>query len=225
MGKCTPNIEANNIFHQLTNPDGNYQLLAPNIKLLQANNGSNELYGITLLGSPIGTDDFKVKYHTEKISTIKEQSQRLILLEDTQTKFLLLNQCFNTKINHLLRTVRTYLTIPHLIKPFNTMLLNIITSIMELQDITEKQWTQCKLRINQGGLGIRVSEPTAYSAYAASFLSSFPDIEQLLTNLREIISNPNNNTSIPSINNYVASIRIINYKQLLHLYLLTQQSQ
>ena len=39
---------------------------------------------------------------------------------------------------------------------------------MQVQDITDNQWLQCTLRINQGGLGIGVSDHTAHAAYTAS---------------------------------------------------------
>ena len=84
---------------------------------------------------------------------------------------------------------------------------------MDVQDMTDKQWQQCTLKLNQGGLGIGVADHTAHSAYAASFLSTFNDIETILPNLRNIISNPlENNTTISTIQHYVTSIRIINYK-------------
>ena len=75
---------------------------------------------------------------------------------------------------------------------------------MQVEDITDSQWLQCCLRINQGGLG--VSEHTAHAAYTASFLSTFTDIEQILPNHLQL-----NQPHTPTINNYVTSIRIINY--------------
>ena len=79
--------------------------------------------------------------------------------------------------------------------------------------MAEVQWQQCTLKLSQGGLGIGVTDHTAHSAYAASFLSTFHDIETMLPSLRNIISNPlENNTTISTIQHYVTSIRIINYK-------------
>ena len=113
------------------------------------NDGSLVDYGLQLLGSPIGTEEFQIKHLGEKIKTINEQSQKLIQLEDNQIKFLLLTQCFNTKVNHLLRTVPPSLTIKHLLKPFNKILRNIVTSIRDVHDITENQWQQSVLRWSQ----------------------------------------------------------------------------
>ena len=212
LGKCSTNLEAHQLFIKLTDTEGVYQLSTYNVMLHPENDGLTELYGLQLLGSPIGTDEFITQYLTAKITTIEEQSKQLIELENNQIKFLLLTQCFNTKINHLLRTISPSLTIPHLLQPFNKILRNIVSSITGV-DIYENQWLQSNLRINQGGLGIGVSEHTAHSAYVASFLSTFSDIQQILPNLREIISNPLETTcTISIINNYVTSIRIINYK-------------
>ena len=123
---------------KLTDSEGEYQLSTSNVKLHPDNDGSVEEYGIQLPRS-----------HIEL--AINEQSQKLIELEDNQIKFLLLTQCFNTKIYHLLRTVPPSLTIPHLLPPFNRILRNIVTSIMDVQDMTENQWHQCTLKLSQSG--------------------------------------------------------------------------
>ena len=89
LGKCSTNLEANLLLTKLTNIEGDYQLSTSNVMLHPDNDGSRLLYGIQLLGSPIGTDEFQIQFLTEKITKIQEESQKLIALENNQIKFLL----------------------------------------------------------------------------------------------------------------------------------------
>ena len=67
MGKCKTNNETNDLHLLRSDPEGKYSLSSPNVKLHPDNNGSKELYGITLLSSPVGTDEFKFLFRKEKI--------------------------------------------------------------------------------------------------------------------------------------------------------------
>ena len=53
----------------------------------------------------------------------------------------------------------------HLVDPFNKMIEQLMCSILEVQSLTQIQWNQCCLSIDDGGYGVGISAITANAAY------------------------------------------------------------
>jgi hypothetical protein len=122
LGKFSDDNEAAALHNLLTDPHGEFRFDAARIRLHPSNGGDAQKYGMVLLGSPIGSTELIINYLQNKISEVKHECDRLIQLENPQTKFLLLYYCFSRKINHLLRSISPALAIEHLVNPFNNIL-------------------------------------------------------------------------------------------------------
>ena len=130
-------------------------------------------------------------------------------LDDAQVKFKLTYHCFSRKINHLLRTVAPSLVMEHLVDPFNKMIEQLMCSILEVQSLTQIQWNQCCLSIDDGGYGVGISAITANAAYLASFLSTLPSIKLAVPSLLEDIRGGNCN--LPSVRVFLEAALFVNF--------------
>jgi hypothetical protein len=209
LGQFGSDFEALNLQEILTSPEGDFNLNSDKVHIHPINGGYSQFYGINLLGSPIGCDDFIVNFLQCKIASLSIECEKLIALENSQVKFLLLHYCFSKKIQHLLRTVDPKLTIEHLVSPFNCMLQRVVESIT-FSSLTQREWDQCLLSINNGGLGIGNDHVVAHAAYAASILSTATFLREVVPSFNDIIQR--NDLSLPTILAFDNAIRIINYK-------------
>jgi hypothetical protein len=132
-------------------------------------------YGIKLLGSFIGSDEFikeqLIKYVEEKIVPTVE---KLKGYNDTQTKFLLFKHCLLTKPLYLFRTIRPTL-LTDIIPILEKMQRDVIVNILECEPhhFSDTNFEQCLLRQKDGGLGMHKFEEIAPAAYVTSLLSWF----------------------------------------------------
>ena len=135
--------------------------------------------GIILLGSPVGDLEWEQEAIKSRVKKVKETTDRLQLLQDPQTEFVLLRSCLALpKVMHLLRSVdpSSHLEIW---KDFDRITREALTRILGVP-IFDLPWAQAKLPVSQGGLGLRAAEDHGPAAYAASFLSSQPLLRDLL---------------------------------------------
>ena len=127
--------------------------------------------GVTLLGAPLGSEDFVRRGVEEKMTKIKEITTLLPNMQDPHTEFVLLRACLALpKIMYTLRTVDTT-SHGHLLRKFDRQTREALTCILGAP-LGQRQWDQAKLPVALGGLGLRGAEDHAPGAYAASFLSS-----------------------------------------------------
>jgi hypothetical protein len=210
LGQFDTDGDASSFVEELSDRSGLYKLNAANIFIHPDNNGYKHLYGINLLGSPIGSEEYIVEFLKEKVRKLELVFQKLMELEDSQVKFKLTYHCFSRKINHLLRTVAPPLVMEHLVNPFNNMIQQLMCSILDVDSLTAKQWDQCRLRIDDGGYGVGISSVTANAAYLASILSTLPSLKLafplLLDKVREGLNN------LPSISAFLDAAVVVNFK-------------
>ena len=72
---------------------------------------SSELYGIKLLGVPLGFDSFICTFLSHKLTEVQSQVTTLFnKLGNPHIQWCLLHQCVRTKVNHLFRCLPPRLT-------------------------------------------------------------------------------------------------------------------
>ena len=196
---------------RLTSPTGSHRLTEANVLIHPQNDPSfsESLYGAVLLGSPVGSDAFCINFLNETLSKLKDEAQKLMELNDSQSAFLLLKKCFSNKIQHLLRTTPPRLTISHLIDPFNALVHKIFANILKIDRLSDVVFQQCQLDVSDGGLGLGVAHFTAQTSFCASFIESFSSVEEKVADVRSAIANPSLSTQILA---YTQAVSYINYE-------------
>jgi len=135
-------------------------------------------YGMKLLGSFVGTQQYR-------ISALSEYHHRLQPVEDALKKyrwlqgaFLLFTKCYTPKIDHLLRTIPPNLT-RSLVCAFEKSKSSLLYHFLGRQQDTQSDLglqtplaidIQASLPISEGGLGLFFHSITASVAYLSSFM-------------------------------------------------------
>ena len=137
--------------------------------------------GIVLLGSPIGSREFERQAIQKRIDKVSEISDRLPLMQDAQSEYVLLRSCLS--IPKMMFTLRTTDPMDHLQlwESFDTITRESMSRILgsPLNDI---QWRQSQLPTTKGGLGLRAASDHAPAAYSTSLISS-QDLKESILNL------------------------------------------
>jgi hypothetical protein len=148
----------------------------------------NESHGTKLLGCHIGEQSYILKNINDYIEKFQIEKMNLIKFPHSQSRQLLLMNSFSTKINHIFRTTETEL-LNNLIEQFEMMQKEIFLESLEKHDIPKPQWKQCKFPIRNGGFGLSNLLHTAHSAYAASSITSYPEIMHHYPNTNYVTDN------------------------------------
>ena len=135
--------------------------------------------GITLLGAPLGSEDFVARALQEKVNKVQRITSLLPDLQDPHTEFCLLRSCLS--LPKLMFTLRTVDTSPHqqLLTQFDQLTREALTRILGAP-LNDLQWDQAKLPVSLGGMGLRAADDHGAAAYSTSFLQSQPLVGQLL---------------------------------------------
>jgi len=182
LGKCesranaeskkTELIEAGFLAHNvLIHPDNIDQ---PSPLDLQA-------YGVTVLGGFIGSDEFIRHKLAAKLTATRAECDALIKLPDLQSRYMLLNWCFKTKIHYWLRTTKLDLT-EDFIAGFEAQKRAVLVSIMDNNNstgtttLTADMWRIALLPTKFGGLGLENLQHVRYAAAIASAILSDAEI-------------------------------------------------
>ena len=113
-------------------------------------------WGLTLLGAPLGSEDFVRRGVEEKINKIEEITAQRPNLQDPHTEFVLLRACLALpKIMYTLRTVDTTCHGHHLRK-LDRQTREALTGILGVP-LGQRQWDQAKLPVVLGGLGLKTT--------------------------------------------------------------------
>ena len=218
---------AERIHRELTSTAGPHCLDPANVLIHPNNNPSLPLssYGVVLLGSPVGSDEFCISFLRDLLDQLRNEAEKIKELSNTQSAFLLLKYSFSKKIQHLLRTIPPPITVLHLINPFNDLLRNLLATILNLNHLTDVQFQQSTLDVADGGLGLGDFEFTSHSAFAASFIESFPAIEEKIASIKAVIASPNQPQHISAYVEAINFIRCDGYDPLTILTLADSKSE
>ena len=127
--------------------------------------------GTTLLGSPIGFQEFTRKSLQAKVEKIGEIVALLPNIEDPHLEFVVLRACLSLpKISFFLRTVNT-MPFPQLLMEFDLLQREALSRILGT-GLSDLQWHQAQLPVSMGGLGLRGASHHASCSYASSVLST-----------------------------------------------------
>ena len=135
--------------------------------------------GITLLGAPVGFDNFIRESLQKRVDKVREITALLPNLKDPHTEYALLKSCLS--LPKLMFSLRTFETrgLQDLLKEFDRLTREALTRILG-SPVPDLQWQQAKLPVSMGGLGLRAAEDHAPAAYATSYIASQPLVRQLL---------------------------------------------
>lgn len=148
---------------------------------LQQQERRSEMYGIQILGTPVGSLEFVHKWLQQYALNLREEGQRIIKYPDSQGQWLLLYYSFQNKVTHLMRVLQPSVLREFLIV-FQEMKRNIFQEIVK-GNLGDIQWEQSKLPINAGGCGLTDALLVYELAYLASVMGVMTVIMEELRGL------------------------------------------
>jgi len=140
-----------------------------------------QAYGVTVLGGFIGSDEFIKHKLTTKLESTQAECEALIRLPDLQSRYMLLNWCFKSKVHYWLRTTKLDLT-KDFIAGFDAQKQAVLLSIMDNNNstgtstLTEEMWRIVQLPTKFGGLGLENLNHVRHAAVIAAVLLCDADI-------------------------------------------------
>ena len=144
--------------------------------------GNANAYGFKLLGSFIGSECYIHTQLAEYLAQCTSQFQLLSsTISDLQQRLLLFRVSFIHKIDHLFRTLPPHLSY-ELVGGYNTILRRFMSnflfdddSISNNTSLTDITWQQLQLNIQDGGIGLGVTDHLRFVSYLSSYIhcSSF----------------------------------------------------
>ncbi len=155
-----------------------------------------ELYGCICLGAPIGCDRYVSMWLSNKLESLRFESQVLAdFAGPMQCKMLMLRFSFAQKINHLLRCLPPSLT-NDFAKNFDALKISVFSKILGIDSrkLNTLQQAQILTHIRDGGFGLGNSAATAPAAYVASVTTSLASLSRTLKHYESTLSVPWVNT-------------------------------
>ena len=143
---------------------------------------STSQYGLSILGSYVGTDTFilaQLNLHIVKLNSVRDI---ILNLKDLQCASLIFRLCFCPKIIHLQRTIPASLLL--IFNNYFDVLKKDITNYIlgiprEILNNNVQLWTQLCLPVKLGGFGLSLTLSSSHAAYISSFLACLPTVQNL----------------------------------------------
>ena len=98
-----------------------------------------EDYGVEILGSFHGTPEFIQTRLQNKADEIQQVANQLILNTSSQSRMVLFKWCFNSKVNHLMRTMDP-VSLARFLSVYGTAQRKIVSSLLKTDDINEEDF-------------------------------------------------------------------------------------
>ena len=127
-----------------------------------------EQQGVTVLGSPVGHDEFIRVKLMKKVTEHQTLLERIPLVSDVQSAWLLLLCCAATRANYWLRTVRPDLTLQFATAHDHDVLV-CLGRILEVPVRSFESDETVSLPLSKGGLGLRSAVRSRVAAHWASW--------------------------------------------------------
>ena len=135
--------------------------------------------GIVVLGAPIGYQGFVKEKMMEKVEKVRSITEKLPLLRDPHLEFVLLRSCLSLpKVMFLLRALDTT-EHQDVLEAFDSIIRGALSRLLGTP-VSDHQWSQAKLPVAMGGLGLRSAVDHAPSAFAVSLLAAQSLINDIL---------------------------------------------
>ena len=141
----------------------NQNLFPSDIKIVEV--------GTEMLGVPVGNTGFCQEFFENKLTKVTDLLQRVDDLEDTQVSFMLISKCVAfCRFAFFARSSVNSATIDAF-NDFDKMIRHALDQLLAGTGITDQQWTQARLSLKSGGLGLRSVYKHRYAAILASYAS------------------------------------------------------
>ena len=131
--------------------------------------------GITLLGAPIGDEDYVEQVLRKRLQGVQSVLSKLHTIEDPHIEYTLLRSCFSfPKFAFALRTVDNT-SHEEILEDFDQTVKQSVEDVLGTP-LPPVQWDQASLPLSLGGLGLKRATKHA----AATYLASVGDAELLV---------------------------------------------
>ena len=108
---------------------------------------------VVLLGSPIGSDAFALRYADKALSSLSKALAKWKLLNDSRTRYFILRYCLSAcRITHLLRTC-SYKVCCHIASTSHDLIMSGVSDLIGLA-LDDRASLLSSLPLRLGGLGI-----------------------------------------------------------------------
>ena len=170
-------------------------ILKDNIALHPQNTGESDKYGLKILGSYVGHDDYINSNLEKKMVDLRGESQKLVDFIDhnPQVGTVLFVKCFSKKVQHLYRTISPSLINADFNNQWNEICNNCFHAACGSpggsDDEMARAWSQFRLKMDNGGHGIGFAEDVAVAAFVASNIEFFEAFNGARGNVADICGN------------------------------------
>jgi len=136
----------------------------------------------SILGSPIGSDDYCDKFVNGIIHKTEKLFKGIEALEEKQIAYNILRYCSSfCKIIHCIRTIPPDSIVNALTK-FETRIRKSMECVID-GSLNHSNWIQTSLSTRNGGFGLRSPKTHSAGAYSSSVSQCYDDVESLLKEL------------------------------------------
>ena len=123
--------------------------------------------GITVLGTPVGTQEFVLKQARDRIETELEFLRWIKKIPDLQCAWNLLLYCASPRMNHTLRTLPPDLSADYA-RNHDAAMRDCLAQLLQRPQISDEasllMTSLCTMKQSHGGLGLRSAVRTAPAA-------------------------------------------------------------
>lgn len=153
----------------------------PSVIHIHPENGGKSLdFGLKVLGSFIGEDEYIKASLVDKLTQLQDITNKLMTLDNLAYRYILFRDCFVHKVNYLYRCINPRLT-ADFVKDFEALKKLCISSFFNTSgsltdEITDALYSVLNLPTDLGGLGFHSSfleSPAAYLTSLAAFGKEF----------------------------------------------------
>ena len=113
-------------------------------------------YGLKVLGSYIGTDEYVLDSLSKYLLELEENAESLMAYEGDQVKYLVFINCFIRNVGYIFRTTPPRLTIGFA-RGFEVLKKRILYNLLGfgLNELSDLTYGVCQLAIDEGGFNIK----------------------------------------------------------------------
>ena len=144
------------------------RVLNPDAVVWRGDHRLPAVQGVVVLGSPVGHDEFIKAKLMSKVTEHQTLLERIPLVRDVQSAWLLLLFCAATRANYWLRTVRPDLTLQFAMAHDHDVLV-CLSRLLEVPVETFALNATMSLPLSKGGLGLRSAVRSREAAHWASW--------------------------------------------------------
>ena len=162
--------------------------------------------GVTVVGTPIGSDNFVHNALNVSLSQNDLFFRRLKLM-DKQCALLLLRFCALPIPTWLSRTVHPSLLVEHA-SAFDGKILDAYSTVVGEIPLSEDNLTEINLPLHKAGSGLRKVEFTSPIAYFSSVVNSFHLVGQLIPNVAEDIKFFEDAVPVPAVEDAKSEVKL-----------------